>query len=194
MKIKRICLTLGGLFLAVIIFASGVILTIRLPETVMEIYYRCSFFHLDITKKLICEKIINGNSVKFYSDRFEGRPAKLLNEVYLYPILKEAYDEFENFLAGRHGLKKLDKKFRNSLTVTLVTKDRYAWRVLAHKNYSDAHTEFFTKKIYICSDKEFDVLKNKDILRHEVFHFLTSEYFLWELTPHKDAYDFGNLR
>ena len=188
------CLVLGGLLLAVIIFVSGAILAIRLPEAAVETYYRFSFFYLNMTKKLICEKIVNGNSVKFYSDSFEGKPAKLLNEVYLYLILKRAYDEFENFVAQKHNLKKPGKKFRSLLTITLVTRDRYAWRDMAHKNASDAYTELSTKKIYISSDKEFDVLKNRDTLRHEVFHFLTNEYLLWELVPHEDAYDFGSLR
>ncbi len=165
-------------------------------------YYR--FLYLDLTKKLVAQQTVNGNKVYIYSDRFDGRLVKLFGDVYIYPIVKESYDDFEKFVTKNHGLKMPHKTKISPLVITFVSSPVYDNRRLSdirERDTSNAFTNIAKKGIYIEGmDGEFDFgkfdfakSKNKSTLRHEIFHFLSLEYGLYEFLPHSDAEKFADL-
>jgi len=174
-------------------------LLVNESQIILNINHDLSFHYLGLTKKLILEKTVNGNSVYFYSDSFNGKPIEITNEVYLYPILKEAYGDFEEFIAKKHNLKKPARTKRKKIKIIFVRQKIHQAHDLAHQEpLSAAFAEVFSRKIYIKVENKkngkYNVLEEKNVLCHEIFHILSGEYTLWELAPHNDAYEFGNLK
>ncbi|MBI2058107.1 MAG: hypothetical protein HYT63_03990 [Candidatus Yanofskybacteria bacterium] len=197
---RKTCLILTTIFLTFLATSSfWLYVTSNKPEVILDLNHEINFFYLEIAKKFVLEKTVNGNSIYFYSDSFNGKPIEIINEVYLYPILKEAYDDFEEFVAKKHNLKKPARTKRGKVKVIFVRGKIYQTRDLARKEaMSDAFTQIFSRKIYIRIETEkngkYDIVKEKNTLRHEIFHVLSGEYSLWELAPHDDAYEFGSLK
>ena len=174
-------------------------LLVNESQIILNINHDLSFRYLELTKNFILEKTVNGNKIYFYSDSFNGKPVEIVNEAHLYSVLKEAYDGFGDFVTQRHNLNKPTKKSAKKIKIIFVRDKIYQTHNLAHKEaMSDAFAQIFSRKIYIkVEDKKngkYNVLEEKNVLRHEIFHILSGEYALWELVPHDDAYEFGNSR
>ncbi|HEY4484477.1 MAG: hypothetical protein A3I24_03665 [Candidatus Harrisonbacteria bacterium RIFCSPLOWO2_02_FULL_41_13b] len=198
--LRKTCLTTVTILLTFLATSSvWLYVTINKPEFILGINYRINFFYIEITKKFVLEKTINGNSIYFYSDSFNGKPIEIVNEVYIYPILKKAFDDFENFVAQTHKLKKPDKRQRKRIKITFIRPEIYQVRDLAYQQpKSSAFAEVFSRKIFIEIPTEkkgiYNILEEKNTLRHEIFHILSGEYNFFELAPHDDAYEFGSLK
>lgn len=175
-------------------------LLVNEPQTILNINFELSFRYLKLTKKMILEKTVNGNKIYFYSDSFKGKPVEIVNEAYLYSVLKEAYDDFGDFVAQRHNLNKPPKKLGKKLKIMFVREEIYKTRDPACKapTRSAAFAEIRLRNIFIEVKNEkngkFDILKEKKLLRHEIFHILSGEHNFSELVPHQDAERFENLK
>ena len=120
------------------------------PQAILWFNYKASFSYLGLTKKFILEKTINGNSIYFYSDNFNGKPIEIENGTYLYPVLKKAFDDFEGFIAKKHQLNKPGKKHRERIVITFVRPEIHETHDLAHREpLSAAFAQIFSRNIYI---------------------------------------------
>ncbi|MBI2676387.1 MAG: hypothetical protein HYX21_00320 [Candidatus Yanofskybacteria bacterium] len=174
-------------------------LLVNEPQIILRLNYETSFLYLNLTKKFILEKTVNGNSICFYSDSFDGKPIKIINKDSLSSVLKKACDDFENFIAQKHKLEKPGKKQRKRIRIIFVRPEIYkTFNLIRQGSQSEAFAQIFLRKIFIRIETEkngkYDILEEENTLRHEIFHILSGEYNLSELLPHHDADEFGSLK
>ncbi len=161
--------------------------------------YSLHFAYLEVTKKLISEGMAGDCRVYLYGEDSNGQTAEVKNLELLAPTIAEAFSDFPDFVVKRHKIN-LPKVKIDYLKITLVTEKTYdSYRRTSETlDRLDSNAFNYKHNIYIESkEQKFDILLDKTILRHEVFHFLSYKYGLYNdsnsFLPHSDAYEFGSL-
>ena len=200
---KLISLIIG---VALPTFIATSCLAVRVPEVPLNIDQFGRTAYLELTKKLIFKKDINGCVVYIYSERtgFSGKTIELVNTEQLETIVEQAINDFPEFVSRRHGLI-IPKKETKYLVIVLASKEyfRYLEILKGHpvNAFTQARDENLFKGIYFkVSSSQFDITVRKSTIRHEIFHWIAFKYGLDDFFLHDaasgqgDAYDFGGPR
>lgn len=179
---------------------------VRAPSIFWNIDFYLRFGCLDLAKKVVLEKKVDECTVRLYSTKSDGKIIRIANTQALDQIIKETFEDFPEFIQKHyHRTIPKDKKVKN-LSIVVVAKgnfysyDKLQGGPVGAATLTTQGTKFWGKllpfkRIYFSDDNgEFDILTNKETIRHEIFHWMEYEYGLENIIVHNDVYDFAKMR
>jgi len=182
--IKSIGLVVSIAFL--IIFSEQIIATISLSYS---INYR--FGLLYITKEPITRLRVRGDTIYIHAEK--SKNIQLVNLERLEPIIDKAYLDFPGFIKNKHKLSTEPKK-KNHLDLIFITKETYDFFDETRDQSTDAFFHKTPRLIFFETSSSFDIDEEESTIRHEIFHYLTTESGLFGIIPHNSAYEFSRKK